>query len=225
MGIRFLCPNGHKLNVKSFLAGKRGICPQCDAKFLVPETSGGQAEAIVETVEQEALSSDSGSGDASHRGSTVPPLPPAMPTEAGSAPAEVWYVRTATGDQFGPANTATMRGWIEEGRVPVESWVWRTGWPEWKTGGQAITFLNGPPVQTMPQPAAPIADTPMPELPVDATTAPLPESSLPESTSTTIQHRTSRRSRQERARKLTLFLGGLVLLLLVVLVAVLINNN
>src|SRR5215212_6385395 len=41
MGIRFNCPNGHKLNVKEFLAGKRGVCPQCGAKFIIPE----QAEA------------------------------------------------------------------------------------------------------------------------------------------------------------------------------------
>lgn len=39
MGIRFDCPNGHKLNVKSFLAGKKGICPQCGAKFRIPEAS------------------------------------------------------------------------------------------------------------------------------------------------------------------------------------------
>src|SRR3954454_10101863 len=36
MGIRFSCPNGHKLNVKTFLAGKRGVCPQCGAKFEIP---------------------------------------------------------------------------------------------------------------------------------------------------------------------------------------------
>ncbi len=36
MGIRFLCPNGHKLNVKSFLAGKRAICPDCGARVVVP---------------------------------------------------------------------------------------------------------------------------------------------------------------------------------------------
>jgi hypothetical protein len=36
MGIRFSCPNGHKLHVKSFLAGKRGICPQCGARILIP---------------------------------------------------------------------------------------------------------------------------------------------------------------------------------------------
>jgi hypothetical protein len=36
MGIRLSCPNGHRLNVKEFLAGKRGICPQCGAKFIIP---------------------------------------------------------------------------------------------------------------------------------------------------------------------------------------------
>ena len=39
MGIRFYCPNGHKLNVKAFLAGKRGICPHCDARFDIPHES------------------------------------------------------------------------------------------------------------------------------------------------------------------------------------------
>ena len=36
MGIRLQCPNGHKVHVKLFLAGKRGICPQCGAKFDIP---------------------------------------------------------------------------------------------------------------------------------------------------------------------------------------------
>ena len=36
MGIRFACPNGHPLHVKPELAGKRGICPECQAQFLIP---------------------------------------------------------------------------------------------------------------------------------------------------------------------------------------------
>jgi hypothetical protein len=37
MGIRFLCPEcGHKLNVKAFLAGKRGVCPQCTSGLDIP---------------------------------------------------------------------------------------------------------------------------------------------------------------------------------------------
>ena len=37
MGIRFLCPHcDHKLNVKSFLAGKRGVCPRCGRGLDIP---------------------------------------------------------------------------------------------------------------------------------------------------------------------------------------------
>lgn len=37
MGIKFLCSQcGKKLNVKSFLAGKRGICPHCGAGVDIP---------------------------------------------------------------------------------------------------------------------------------------------------------------------------------------------
>lgn len=37
MGIRFHCPSCQKrLNVKSFLAGKRGICPYCDSGLDIP---------------------------------------------------------------------------------------------------------------------------------------------------------------------------------------------
>ena len=36
MGIRFYCPNGHKLNVKEFQAGRTGICPVCGEKMQIP---------------------------------------------------------------------------------------------------------------------------------------------------------------------------------------------
>jgi hypothetical protein len=36
MGIRFYCPNGHKLNVKEFQRGLRGICPFCGARVRIP---------------------------------------------------------------------------------------------------------------------------------------------------------------------------------------------
>jgi hypothetical protein len=40
MGIRLQCPNGHKVHVKAFLAGKRGVCPQCGARFDIPADAG-----------------------------------------------------------------------------------------------------------------------------------------------------------------------------------------
>ncbi|HND55851.1 MAG TPA: hypothetical protein PLV92_25720, partial [Pirellulaceae bacterium] len=51
MGIKFHCPNGHKLNVKSFLAGRRGVCPHCGARMMIPLESessrrGGAAAPV-----------------------------------------------------------------------------------------------------------------------------------------------------------------------------------
>jgi hypothetical protein len=43
MGIRFSCLCGHKLHVKEYLAGKRGICPACGAKVLIPAASESSA--------------------------------------------------------------------------------------------------------------------------------------------------------------------------------------
>lgn len=43
MGIRFRCPNGHKLNIKTFLAGKRGVCPDCGTSFRIPTEEAAAA--------------------------------------------------------------------------------------------------------------------------------------------------------------------------------------
>src|SRR4051794_20018198 len=47
MGIKFNCPNGHKLHVKSFLAGKKGVCPKCGVRIVIPrendESAGSRA--------------------------------------------------------------------------------------------------------------------------------------------------------------------------------------
>ena len=41
MGIKFYCPQGHKLHVKTFLGGKRGICPHCGSKVRIPAENPG----------------------------------------------------------------------------------------------------------------------------------------------------------------------------------------
>jgi len=45
MGIRFNCPNGHKLNVKEHLAGKRAVCPNCGAKVTIPPAESAAVAA------------------------------------------------------------------------------------------------------------------------------------------------------------------------------------
>jgi hypothetical protein len=101
MGIRFTCPNGHKLNVKEHLAGKRGVCPNCGAKFLIPATSesnGGApavAPAAVGTVTAgfpippagtESTSASAPSVVISVVDSSIPAAPPTVPTSPPPTP-------------------------------------------------------------------------------------------------------------------------------------------
>ena len=70
-------------------------------------------------------------------------VPLAQPADAiAEAPAAVWYVRPATGGQFGPASGEIMRAWIDEGRVGASSLVWRAGWPEWRSAAAIFPKLG-----------------------------------------------------------------------------------
>jgi hypothetical protein len=94
MGIRFTCPNGHKLNVKEYLAGKRAVCPHCGAKFTIPSAEPGAA-AAVEGTPAEMPAGDFGSASMiiptveAPRSSPIPAsdLPPAI--VPGMVPPEI----------------------------------------------------------------------------------------------------------------------------------------
>ncbi|NIP86001.1 MAG: DUF4339 domain-containing protein [Planctomycetales bacterium] len=191
MGIRFFCPQGHKLNVKSFLAGKTGYCPHCHARVEIPlestrpssragrQPSGqgpdepGQEIPLAQPAPL-ALPGDEAAGAqpvatplpasgggtphnaagptpaagwaAAPAGQPVgeplggavplggPQASPAVPAEdpIAAAPQAVWYVRPASGGEYGPAEADVMRKWLAEGRVGVDSLVWREGWPDWR---------------------------------------------------------------------------------------------
>jgi hypothetical protein len=215
MGIRFYCPNGHKLNVKTFLAGKRGICPKCGEKFEIPLESvrapGERMPAGAAVAETPLLVGQAGASGPPPipvaSGATGPslstadatptsaqpaalpmvrpfsPLNPvgspgfssaafpsgaagnvaampmgamrmgaavATPSPAASAadpiaesPAAIWYVRPASGGQFGPAAGDIMRQWLTQRRVGADSMVWREGWPEWKKASVVFPSLGG----------------------------------------------------------------------------------
>jgi len=51
MGIVAFCPHGHRVKVKDQLAGRKGICPECGARFRIPlasspEPAGSPAPAV-----------------------------------------------------------------------------------------------------------------------------------------------------------------------------------
>ena len=154
MGIRFSCPNGHKLNVKSFQAGMRGVCPYCGAKFTIPTESSQTTSETTDEPEQTIDEPEQTLGEPE----TVvhPPLKESGPPEVRSQPAmthrakksgadplgedpdTVWYVRPPSGGQFGPAGADAMRTWLKEGRVTADSLVWREGWRDW---AEAVTVF------------------------------------------------------------------------------------
>lgn len=47
MSIRFICPNGHELNVKDKYAGLTGLCPKCQVRVLVPVPAGKLTDDLI----------------------------------------------------------------------------------------------------------------------------------------------------------------------------------
>jgi hypothetical protein len=179
MGIKFHCPNGHKLNVKAFLAGKKGICPKCGTKMLIPTVSeAGLADSegdsdVEETDPSQAAAKSNGSGAAAAAVATTPSAPAVSAAPASSAahaandpiaeaPAAIWYVRPPSGGQYGPARGDIMRKWISEGRVSSDSLVWREGWTDWQNAGKLFPMLNESGTQAATQAAAPAVSTTVP---------------------------------------------------------------
>ncbi len=157
MGIKFHCPNGHKLNVKSFLAGKKGVCPKCGAKMRIPTASEpalGHSEFVDSELDEEE--GDASQHPAKSNGSgavAAPAISAATTAEHGAgaaaaddpiaeAPAAIWYVRPPSGGQYGPARGEIMRRWITEGRVSSDSLVWREGWTDWQNAGKLFPVLQ-----------------------------------------------------------------------------------
>jgi hypothetical protein len=169
MGIKFLCPNGHKLNVKSFLGGKKAICPKCGVRVIVPSPDQAVAvddqEPAAEAISSDPLPEPKVSQPKTAVSTTAAvPLPEALQAPPldpiGEAPSAVWYVRPATGGQFGPASGEIMRAWIDAGRVGASSLVWRAGWPEWRSAAatfpQLASYLASPEVAILPAQGAAI---------------------------------------------------------------------
>ncbi len=77
MGIRFYCPNGHKLNVKAFQSGQRGVCPQCGVGVDIPLESTRLSSRQLRAQKRAAAAGASGD-----RGSEAASVNTILPGEA-----------------------------------------------------------------------------------------------------------------------------------------------
>ena len=180
MGIRFLCPNGHRLNVKAHLAGHRGICPECGISMWIPQTSVTEKSSSIKTAPKDAKTTTASVTEAvaepttlkrtgnTHSTTNRPsgnlsassiPNAPTKPPKAQqtSCVSAVWFVRPPAGGQFGPADETTLTRWIHEKRIVADTYLWREGWPKWRRAGDVSSSLPEPlslPVATSVPPVA-----------------------------------------------------------------------
>lgn len=72
MGIRFICPHcNRRLNVKSFLAGKRGFCPKCRGRIVIPYESSIPVSQPTAATAVVAAGGESRSDNASGQGTSL----------------------------------------------------------------------------------------------------------------------------------------------------------
>lgn len=57
---------------------------------------------------------------------------------------DLWYVRPASGGQFGPADNTLLKTWISEGRVAHDSYVWCEGWTDWRLAKEVFISRGSP---------------------------------------------------------------------------------
>ena len=220
MGIRFHCPNGHRLNVKTFLAGKMGICPECGARVRIPEAqdvlspshagssltsenqaASGQLRDVHEKVEPREFPSNSGA--------SVAEMPDSHDAGVDGSSTTSWYVRPVSGGQYGPADTTTFRQWVREGRVTDDALIWRDGWQNWQSAREVVEFKLALHGDAPPPAAEPI----------------LLQSETESASPSPAQRYHSRKSRQTKRNVSTIVVLGVVaFLLLIALISVIISQ-
>jgi len=231
MGIKFLCPNGHKLHVKSFLAGKRAICPQCGQRVVVPAedasntTDVGSVSIEIATLpEQPAVApAISVRSQAAAGGPPVVPstTPDSQADPIADAPSAVWYVRPATGGQFGPASGEIMRNWVRDGRVGASSLVWRAGWEEWRSAADVFAELRGLLTEPLVPAAAGSISGAMPSLPQGLAVQHVAPTSPPQATDGSASPLPQAIRKRRRRNEVSLMTSGVLLAIAVILVIVL----
>lgn len=154
MGIRFYCPNGHKLNVKEHLAGKAGFCPECGVRLIIPYQSTRKSSKEMEGAAEQTQMPSGGEQTFSVSPSSFfleemqqqPDAMTAAPAGTINPILEdqtvVWYIQVPGGPQYGPATGQVVHTWILEHRISGNMLVWREGWANWLEAKQVFPELE-----------------------------------------------------------------------------------
>jgi len=163
MGIKFYCPQGHKINAKPVdpatgkpIFGKKAICPKCGAKVVVPATSDAGLEADdAEETDLATAAAVKGNGASAASASAVTESPAAAkvaapavsvkPAAEATSPAAAPATSPATDDPIAeqPAAIWYVRppGGAQYG--PARGEVMRKWLSEGRVSGDSLVWREG----------------------------------------------------------------------------------
>jgi len=148
VGIVAFCPQGHRVKVKDHLAGRKGVCPSCGARFRIPLESVVDPPPPLPVARIVPL--DAASIATLPRALVAAPAPDAGRVQkpvavpaaaAASAPRHpllddrpdlAWSTAVAGGLASAPMSAAAMRTWLDSGTVAGNELVWRADWQDWR---------------------------------------------------------------------------------------------
>lgn len=154
VGIVAFCPQGHRVKVKDHLAGRKGVCPTCGARFRIPHESIAEPAAPLPLASVVTL--DAATIATLPRVLVAEPAPDATPggkrrpAESAASPARprhplldewpdlVWSIAVPGGVAAAPMSTADLRAWLDSGKAVGTELVWRADWEGWRPLGDAF---------------------------------------------------------------------------------------
>ncbi len=145
MGIRFKCHHCQApLNIKTELANKRGVCPECRGKFRIPSEDQELSLSLNEAAQapSKALSEDESVIASNATNQERHPFANSQVTtnsasfdspESESITNEpLYFVRPPSGGEYGPAGKETIELWISQRRITGETLMCLVGTSQWK---------------------------------------------------------------------------------------------
>jgi hypothetical protein len=152
VGIVAFCPQGHRVKVKDQLAGRKGVCPTCGARFRIPLESVAEPAAplpLARVVPLEAAEIATlprvlidepqpvrrGPAKPGETVGTPPPPSVARHSLLDERPELAWSRAVPGGAASAPMSAAELRAWLDSGAAVGNELVWRSDWEDWRPLG------------------------------------------------------------------------------------------
>jgi hypothetical protein len=135
MGIVAYCPNGHRVKVKDELAGRKGVCPECQARFRIPRGEAAGAGGATRTAGgypvARVVSLDPAVAAGLPRAVAMAPASTSLHPALAERPEATWSLAVPGGEASAPMSADAMQSLLDAGGLTGDELVWREGWADW----------------------------------------------------------------------------------------------